>query len=498
MSRDVRDKNVTSGWWNRIAGWYNPVSGDDSAPLDSGAPECAAGSNEQVSTSMPAAAAPKPTSASLTAGYTTAGTYDELVGNDGIIGRHWQTTIAGLESLTHQQRLERIDRINLRVRETGIAHDLFADPSRNLQPWLLDLMPLVFPPATWADIEAGIVQRARLLEAVLADVYGPKETLKRGLIPPELVFNDPAYLRACQGIKPAAGRIQFLAADIARAPDGKWRVVDTHVETPAGIGYALANRTVLTHVCGDMFSASGAVRLAPFFRQMQDALAHRIGRPDSAIALLTPGPRHNDFFSHAYLARYLGFLLVEGADLRAENGRVYLKTLDGLHPIDLVVRCVAGANCDALELEPSGFLGPVGLVQAVREHPDLVVNALGTAIAENRGLGSYLSGLCKELLGEELAIWDVNKWWLGDATVRQNVIRDLDRYFIRRANEQTARPGQAAPARDPAKLSAAERIALIAEIELDGATLVAEEKTTLGTAPSDGANGLEAKPFAVL
>ena len=230
---------------------------------------------------------------------------------------------------------------------------------------------------------------------------------------------------------------------------------------------------------------------------MQDALSQRVGRPDATIALLTPGPRHNDFFSHAYLARYLGLQLVEGEDLRAENGRVFLKTLDGLHPIDLIVRCVAGSASDALELDPSGFLGPVGLVQAVRQQPDLIVNALGTALAENRGLGSYLPALCKELLGEDLAIWDTTKWWLGDTTVRQSVIGELDRYFIRRANEQTARPGRAAAPRDPAKLTPAERTALIEEIERDGASLVAEEKTSIGTAPSYGPLGLEAKPFAL-
>ncbi len=434
---------------------------------------------------------------SLIANYRPNGPFDELIGPDGAVGGHWQPVLAGLEALTHEQRLERIERINLRVRETGIAHDLFADPSRNLQPWRLDLMPLVFPPEVWSAIETGIKQRARLIEAVLDDVYGTQETLKRGLIPPELVFSDPAYLRACQNIRPASGRIQFFAADLTRGPDGKWRIVDVHVETPAGIGYALANRTVLAHVSGDMFGASKAVRLAPFFQQMQDALLHRTGRPDPTIALLTPGPRHNDFFSHAYLARYLGLLLVEGADLRAENGRVFLKTLDGLNPIDLIVRSVAGASSDALELDPAGFLGPVGLVQSVRQKPDLVVNALGTALAENRGLGSYLPGLCKALLGEDLAIWDVTKWWLGDPAVRRTVIANLDHYFIRRANEQTARPGRAAPARDPAKLSPKDRAALIAEIELDGATLVAEEKTALGTAPSYGADGLEAKPFAV-
>ena len=495
-----------------MAGWYKSDMQGSVVRPDADGPVNAAGRKEQVANSMPAAApksiatrasqeASQPAapaqSAPLSAGYATTGTFDELIGADGVIAAHWQPVLAGLDALTHEQRLERIDRINTRVRETGIAHDVFADPSRTLQPWRLDLVPLVIPPETWGQIETGIIQRARLLEAMLADMYGAQDTLRRGLIPAELVFSDPAYLRACQNINPRTGRIQFFATDIARGPDGNWRVVDTHTETPAGIGYALANRTVLSHVSGDMFAATKAVRLAPFFQQMQDALSQRVGRPDSTIALLTPGPHHNDFFSHAYLARYLGFILLEGADLRAENGRVFLKALDGLHPIDLIVRCVAGASCDALELDPSGFLGPVGLVQAVRQQPDLVVNALGTALAENRGLGSYLPALCKALLGEDLRLWDVSKWWLGDASVRKTVISNLDRYFIRRANEQTARPGAAAPARDATRLSPAERAALIAEIELDGATLVAEEKAALGTAPSYGPRGLEAKPFAL-
>jgi uncharacterized circularly permuted ATP-grasp superfamily protein/uncharacterized alpha-E superfamily protein len=521
MNEGDGSKNATGGWWTRLASWYIPPVAGDSNAIDAGAAhsvpveslESATRSHEQVATRMPKTANPgasqvpavaksAKTVASVPAkpvltGYKSHGVTDELMSADGAINRHWQPVLASLETLTHAQRLERMDRINMRVRETGIAHDLFADPSRTLQPWQLDLMPLVFSPTVWAQIEAGVIQRARLLEAILNDVYGPQDMLQRGMIPPELVFSDPAYLRACQNISPRSGRIQFFAVDIARGPDGNWHVVDTHTETPAGIGYVLANRTVLTHVCGDMFAASTAIRLAPFFQQMQDALAQRSGQPDPTIALLTPGPRHSDFFSHAYLARYLGFLLVEGADLRAENGRVYLKTLDGLHPIHLIVRCAAGSACDALELDPSGFLGPVGLVQVVRQQPDLVVSALGTALAENRGLGSYLPALCQHVLGEDLAIWDVTKWWLGDAAVRQTVIGDLDRYFIRSANEQTSRPGNAAPPRDPAKLTATERAALITEIELDGATLIAEEKSALGTAPSYGPNGLEAKPFVV-
>ena len=500
MSDAPRDKVATDNWWNRLTGWYVPANGETPVLPNTGAVDPATRSQDQVTNSMAAAtshskrASP---SSEVVAGYTATSAFDELLASDGAIRPHWHQLLAGLQSLSHEQRIDRIERINLRVRETGIAHDVFADPARNLQPWHLDLVPLIFPPETWQGIETAVMQRARLLEAMLADIYGPQATLARGLIPPQLLFSDPAYLRPCHDIVPSAGRIQFLAVDLARSVDGTWRVVDTHVETPAGIGYALANRTVLTHVSGDLFSDSKAMRLAPFFQQLQDSLAQRIQRPDPTIALLTPGPRHNDYFSHAYLARYLGYLLVEGEDLRAEKGQVFLKTIDGLHAIDLIVRSVVGASSDALELDPSGFLGPVGLVDSVRRRPNLVVNALGTAVVENRGLGSYLPQLCKELLGEDLAIWDVKKWWLGDRAVGRTVIKDLDRYFIRQAFEQTARPGRAAPARDPLKLSSAQRAALIAEIEFNGSGLVAEEKTLLGTTPSYGPNGLEPKPYAV-
>ena len=340
---------------------------------------------------MPATAATQ-RGTSLATGYASAGPFDELLAGSREPAPHWGPVLACLEAigageplnpevidqlpcleaLSHEQRLERVERINMRVRETGIAHDLFADPARSVQPWRLDLMPLVLPPAEWARIEMAVIQRARLIEMLLADIYGPQRLMKRGLVPPNLVFADSSFLRAVHGLSPTAARLQFLAVDLARGPDGSWRIVDTHTETPAGIGYALANRTVLTHVCGDIFSASKALRLAPYFQRMQDALASRVNRADPSFALLTPGPRHNDFFSHAYLARYLGMLLMESEDLRVEDGRVFLKTLDGLQPIDAIVRCVAGSACDALELDPSGFLGPVGLVQAVRRQPDVI------------------------------------------------------------------------------------------------------------------------------
>jgi uncharacterized circularly permuted ATP-grasp superfamily protein/uncharacterized alpha-E superfamily protein len=410
---------------------------------------------------------------------------------------HWQGLFEAIDAMDADTRLRRMDQLNTRVRETGIAHDLFSDPATTAQPWRVDLVPLLIPPAEWRVLEDALLQRARLLEAVLADLYGDQNLLATGAIPHQLVFSDPSYLRPLQYLQPAKGHIQFLAIDVARGPDGAWRVIDTHVETPAGIGYALANRMVHTNVAGDIFSACKALRLAPFFQQMQTALARRADRVDPSMALLTPGARHNDFFSHAYLARYLGLTLVEGGDLRVADERVFLKTLDGLMPIDLIVRCIAGAVADPLELDASDFAGPVGLLQAIRRTPDLITNVLGSALAENRGLSAYLPRLSREVLGEELLIPDGRRWWLGDRQWRDHVLGNFERMVVRPAHESTARPGRALPGLDPARLSPGERATLIEEIELRGATLVAEEKIGFGTTPSLTAAGLVPKPYAL-
>ena len=437
-------------------------------------------------------------SGSLTRGYrAAAGGFDEFVDSSGAPRPHWEPLLAALGDLDPTTLFLRMEQLNARVRETGIAYDLFSDPASAAQPWRVDLVPLIIGAEEWQGLERALIQRAHLFEAILADLYGPQDLLASGAIPHQLVFSDPSFLRPCHNLRPPGGFIQFFATDIARGPDGRWRVIDTHTETPAGIGYALANRMVHTNVAGDVFAACKAMRLAPFFAQLQASLTRRANRVDPTIALLTPGPRHSDFFSHAYLARYLGLLLVEGGDLRVTGDRVSLKTLHGLMPIDLIVRCVAGDVADPLELDASGFAGPVGLLQAVRGHPDFVVNALGSALAENRGLSAYLPKLAKTILGEDLLIADGPRWWLGDPAIREHALANIEQVVIRPAHEGTARPGRAIPGIDPARLGPDELDTLLREIEIRGAALVAEAKVGFGTTPSLTPAGLVPKPYAL-
>ena len=424
------------------------------------------------------------------------GGYDELVDAHGGIRPQWHAFLAELDALPEKERQSRAVRLDRRVRETGIAHDIFADPNRASQRWQLDLAPVIISSSEWRNLGRGLVQRARLLDGVIGDLYGEQRLMREGLIPPELAFADSTYLRPCQNLQ-RSDHLHFYAADLARGTDGQWRVIDSHTETLAGLGFSLANRVVHTHIAGDIFKRCNVLRLADHFQRVQTALTAFSGRENARIALLTPGAHHADYFSHAYIARYLGYLLVEGRDLVTKSGRLFLKTLEGLKDIDLVLRCADGRLIDPLELDPGGFEGPAGLVRVNRKAPNLVVNAIGSGIAQNRGLGACLPALAHDLLGEELELPDAPRRWLGDAANRAHVLANLEAFVIRKTQEGTGRPGQAALGYDPSRISADEREILEREIELHGATLVAEEKIGFSTAPALTNAGLVPKPFAV-
>jgi uncharacterized circularly permuted ATP-grasp superfamily protein/uncharacterized alpha-E superfamily protein len=422
--------------------------------------------------------------------------FDEAFTGDGEARLHWQafqSSFSALPDLEQKQRFERLRRL---VLENGIAHDLFADENLR-QPWSIDLFPLIISAREWEFLERGLTQQARLFDRIAKDIYGAQTLARTGRIPPRLIFSDASLLRACRPAKDDAHLINFFAADLIRDAAGNWRIVDVHAETPAGVGFALANRLVHGQISGDLFRRTGAVRLAPYFQKLQLELLQRIEKDDPLVVLLTPGPRHEDYFGHAYLSRYLGFQLVEGGDLRVIGSRVYMKTLEGLKPIDLMIRCVEGAKCDPLELDPNGFLGPVGLVQALRKNQRLVVNFLGSAVVENRALGPCLPAICRDWLGEDLVLDTVPRRWMGDMEARVFVFAHPDRFVIRKAQEGTGRPGRADQGILPDQLTGRDLEALKFELEVNGQDYVAEERMICATAPSWTPEGVKARPFAV-
>ena len=322
-------------------------------------------------------------------------------------------------------RAEEIDRrfatADRHIRDTGVSYRAYGDTSE--RAWPLSHLPLLIEAAEWREIAAGVTQRAQLLEAVLADIYGLTSLVNGGDLPAAAVTGCPDFLLPLVGLKPPGERFLFLyAADIGRGPDGSWWVVGDRTQAPSGAGYALANRLVLSRAFPALYRDMNVERLAPFFQAFRSGLTAMASHADPRICLLTPGPYNETYFEQAYLARYLGFLLVEGGDLTMRDGEIHVRTIAGLKRADVIWRRIDSDYADPLELNARSRLGVPGLVEALRQGGVVLANALGSGVLEAPVMMSFLPRLCRHLLGEDLLLPNVATWWCGQARERDKVL----------------------------------------------------------------------------
>ena len=313
------------------------------------------------------------------------------------------------------------------IRDNGVTYNVYADADGPQRPWSLDLFPLIISPESWTQIEAGVLQRVRVLDRVMADVYGPQLLLAEGLLPPALVRGHPGYLRPMHGVKPPGDTWLHIAAfDLARGPDGNWWVVSQRTQAPSGLGYLLENRLAISRQFPEAFEELQVQRLAATYGAMMEGLQRMCpaGQPPH-IALLTPGPYNETYFEHAYLARYLGVTLVEGSDLTVRDQRVYLKTLQGLRPVHGLIKRLDDQFLDPLELRPDSTLGVPGLLQAIRAGNLLVANMPGSAFLESPALLGFLPALARRLIGEKLQLPALPTWWCGERAALESALPQL-------------------------------------------------------------------------
>jgi len=425
----------------------------------------------------------KPTTGSVTQFYATQlEGYDEMYAGAGEVLPHWQPLMKELEQLGRdglEMRRESAERL---LRENGVTFNVYDGLRGTSRPWQLDPVPLFISDEEWQVIEQGLVQRAELLNLVLADLYGPQRLLKEGLLPPELVFSHAGFQRPCVGLKAMSGRpLVICSSNLARGPDGRMWVIDDRAQAPSGIGYALENRMVMTRIAPTLFRECHVRRLAGFFQPLRDQLA-RIApqnREDPRIVVLTPGPYSSTYFEHAYLADYLGYTLVQGDDLSVRNGRVWLKSLEGLHQVDVILRRLDDAFCDPLELREDSRLGITGLLQAARLGHVALANPIGSALLENPGLMPFLPGIARYFLGEELSLPSVATWWCGQERELRFVLENLERLVVRPID----RPRGNRPIFG-AQLTIAEQQALREKIRRRPHLYTAQELVSFSTAPS--------------
>ncbi|WP_246480010.1 circularly permuted type 2 ATP-grasp protein [Motiliproteus sediminis] len=362
-----------------------------------------------------------------------SGGYDEVYGDQQNPREHWRYLLEGFRSLGPQGIRERQMKAERILRDDGASYNSGALGISST--WPLDPVPLVLESEEWGAIEAGLLERAELLDLLLKDLYGERTLIRHGVIPPELLFSHGGFLRACQGISvPGEHQLLLYAADMIRGLDGRMRVVGDRTQAPSGAGYALENRTVMSRVLPSLFRDSHVHRLSLFFQSLRVQLNQVAGHITSdmpRIVILTPGSLNETYFEHGYLANYLGFPLVQGSDLLVSNGYLWMKSLGGLERVDVVLRRVDDYYCDPVELKADSHLGVPGLLEVVRSGRVVVANPLGSGVLENPALMRFMPQIAQHLLGRELRLDSVETYWCGIPQDMAYVVENIDRLVIK-------------------------------------------------------------------
>jgi uncharacterized circularly permuted ATP-grasp superfamily protein/uncharacterized alpha-E superfamily protein len=366
---------------------------------------------------------------------TFSGAYDEAFDGQGKPRAWWKPLFDAARDVPIDEFLHRANLAEQQLRENGVTFNIFREGNDGQRPWRLDLLPVVYNAAEWKQLEQGLDQRARLLQWIVRDCHGPQTLLKDGSLPAEILFANPRFTRTFQELH-TEFRPSFTtyAAELARDPSGHWRVMADRTESPSGMAFALENRIVVSRTIPPAMHGDFQ-RLAPFFLQMQDSL-RRLGSRYSdnpRIVLLSPGSNAPFYFEDVYLARYLGYTLVEGADLAVRDDRVFLKTLAGLIPIDVVLCRGNDRGIDPLELGGGGLHGVPGILQAMRKGNVVIANTPGAGLIESPVFMAFLPELCRRCLNEDLHIQSIPTWWCGDQRQFRYVQENLSKLVIKPA-----------------------------------------------------------------
>lgn len=409
--------------------------------------------------------------------------YNELLAEDGGLRPHWQTFFQSFSALGEGQMQDREQDILRFLKENGVTYNVYGDPGGLNRPWNLDIIPFMVSEAEWQKIESGLIQRATLFDLILKDIYGDRMLIKEGLLPFDLIYNHPGFLRQCSGIHLPGNRSLILySADMARSPDGNIWVLNDRTQAPSGSGYALENRLAIARILPEFFSGLKVRHLSPFFIALRNSLQNiaPIKGQQPRVVILTPGPRNETYFEHSYLSSYLGFTLVQGDDLMVKDNHVWLKTIGGLEKVDVIIRRVDDLYCDPLELKEDSRLGVSGLLQAVRCGNVAIANPLGSSVLENPGLMGFLPRISQKLLGEDLKLPTIATWWCGEATAMKYVLENINTLVVKKIYKGS----QKSTSVNASELSRIQLDKLKQDIQANPYLYVGQERINFSSTPS--------------
>lgn len=430
----------------------------------------------------------------LTEYRATGSSFDEAVTADGMLRPGWQELFQHLGSLSFAEVQRREAQAQRQLEVDGLAFNPH-DTRGAARPWSLDAIPLVLQQSEWQHVAAGLEQRAKLADLILLDLLGPQTLLHEKILPPEFLFGHPRYYPAYHSLVPRPTRhLQLYAADLARGADGRWWVTADRTRCPFGLGYILENRLISSRMFPVPFGKCNVQRLAPFFMSLQQTmrdLAHRF-KDNPRIAIWSKGPTSRAYFEDAFLARYLGYSLVEGEDLAVRDGRVKIKTLGGLLPVEVLLRRVEDQHCDPSELATNKSYGVAGLLEVIRNAQVSVGNSIGSGLAESPMLMCFMPRVSQHFLDQDLLLPSLETWWCGQPAGLKYVLGHLDELTIRRAYRSEDEPPVL-----PGELSSAARAQLVAQIKETPAMYIGQSLVRRSTAPVWEQQRLQAWSLAI-
>lgn len=407
---------------------------------------------------------------------------DEILEKDGTVKPHWQQLFNNIDAMGLAELGNRGTDILAKLKENGVTYNVYDSSGGNNRPWKLDPIPFLIEQKEWEIISKGLIQRAKLLDVIYKDIYGPRNLIKEGIIPPQVFYGNDGFSPACFDVKiPSDNQLIICAIDFARGPDNRMWIMDSRAQSPSGTGYVIENRSVISKYVPELTQGLALSRLAPFLNKFQSAISglstNKSGQPN--IVYLTPGPQTETFYEHTFIASHFGYTLVMGEDLMVRNGMVWLKSISGLQKVDVIIRRVDDEYCDPLELREDSHLGVPGLLQAMRLGNVVVLNPPGSSVLENHALLPFMKGACKYFFNQDLLLPNIATWWCGQEKELNFVLANLSKLVIRKAAGREHHRSIFARILSEKQLSEL-RDKILANPE----QYVAQEESSLRTAPS--------------
>jgi uncharacterized circularly permuted ATP-grasp superfamily protein/uncharacterized alpha-E superfamily protein len=415
--------------------------------------------------------------------------YDEVLKSNMTINPNWEKLLSNLTEMGTDTLISKQNEMDWLMDENGVTYNVYNDPKGMHRPWELNIVPFLIHQKEWETVEKGIKQRAELLNLILKDIYGERELIKNGIIPPEVIYAHRGFLRQCDQIQyKTAKNLLIYSADLARGPDGRMWVVNDRTQAPSGMGYALENRYSTSRILPDIFKDINVKQPSQFFfefNQMLIEAAHQ-NKDNPNIVILTPGPLNETYFEHAYMSSFLGYPLVNGNDLVVRNGKVWMKSLKELKQVDVILRRVDDVFMDPLELREDSYLGVAGLLDVVRQQNVTIINPIGSGVLENSGLIPFMNAICKYFFKEELILPQIASWWCGQEKEKNHVLNNLPNLVVKRIDRTNRESIFFCEFLKPKQLENLKK-----EILSNPYSFVAQEKISFSTAPDFAQDKLE-------